>query len=235
MDEFIKQLTAGSTTSGGFGMWETFAALFLSFVLCLIVAYFYRQTHRGLSYSVSFVHAMIIMGVTVSIIMLVIGSNIARAFTLVGALSIIRFRNAVKDSRDVAFIFLTMAIGMAVGTGFYLTALIFTISICFMVFILSRFDIGATTSREVLLKLHAPDTTDYHTAFNEVFFRHLREHALLSVETVNGNGDGRNTVELIYSIEFKPKMNEAAFLNELRTVTGGRKVALLTGQENIDV
>ena len=231
MDEFIRQITAGSTTGTGFGVWETFAAVFLSFLLCLIVAYFYRQTHRGLSYSVSFVHAMIIMGVTVSIIMLVIGSNIARAFTLVGALSIIRFRNAVKDSRDVAFIFLTMAIGMSVGTGFYLTALIFTVSICFIVFFLSRFQIGATVSREVLMKLNVPATVDYHTAFNDVFLRHLREHALLSVETV----DDADTVELIYSVELKRGADELGFMNELRSITGGRKVALLTGQENIDV
>ena len=230
MEEFIRQITAGSTTSG-FGIWETFAALFLSFLLCLVVAYCYRMTHRGLSYSVSFVHAMIIMGVTVSIIMLIIGSNIARAFTLVGALSIIRFRNAVKDSRDVAFIFLTMAIGMGVGTGFYLTAAIFTVSICAMIYVLSRLEIGATSSREVLLKMHVPDNADYHTMFNESFSGHLRDNALLSVETV---GDDK-TVELIYSVEFKPGANEAAFLNEMRSAVGGRKVALLTGQENIDV
>ena len=230
MEEFINQITAGSGTTG-FGIWETFAALFLSFVLCLIVAYFYRQTHRGLSYSVSFVHSMIIMGVTVSIIMLVIGSNIARAFTLVGALSIIRFRNAVKDSRDVAFIFLSMAIGMAVGTGFYLTALIFTISISFMVFFLARFQVGATSSREVLMKVYAPPSLDYQSAFNDVFFRYLRDHGLLSVETV----DDAETTELIYSVEFKPRMDEVAFINELRQITGGKKVALLTGQENIDV
>jgi len=231
VDEFIRQFTAGSATGTGFGIWETFAALLLSFALCLIAAYFYRQTHRGLSYSVSFVHAMIIMGVTVSVIMLIIGSNIARAFTLVGALSIIRFRNPVKDSRDVAFIFLTMAIGMAVGTGFYLTALIFTISISFIVYTLSRFQIGATTSREVLLKLLAPASLDYHTAFADTFSRHLRDHALLSVETVENGAVN----ELIYSVEFKPGVAEASLLGELRTATGGRKVALLTGQENIDV
>ena len=231
MDEFLKQITAGSATGTGFGVGETFAALFLSFALCLIVAYFYRQTHRGLSYSVSFVHAMIILGVTVSVIMLIIGSNIARAFTLVGALSIIRFRNPVKDSRDVAFIFLVMAIGMAVGTGFYLTALIFTLAISLIIYALSRFQIGATVSREVLLKLLAPGTTDYHTAFRDIFFRHLRDQALLSVETVENGA----AVELIYSIEFKSGADEAAFLSELRTATGGRRVALLTGQENIDV
>jgi uncharacterized membrane protein YhiD involved in acid resistance len=174
---------------------------------------------------------MIIMGVTVSVIMLVIGSNIARAFTLVGALSIIRFRNPVKDSRDVAFIFLTMAIGMAVGTGFYLTALIFTIVISFIVYFLSRFGIGATTSREVLLKLLVPASLDYHTAFSEVFLRHLRDHALLSVESVE---DGRSN-ELVYSVEFKPGADESGFLGELRAATGGRRVALLTGQDSVNV
>ncbi|MFZ5622797.1 MAG: DUF4956 domain-containing protein [Gemmatimonadota bacterium] len=231
MDEFIRQVMTGPVASGGFGLWETVTALVLSFALSLLLAYFYRQSHRGLSYSVSFVHAMIIMGVTVAIIMLIIGSNIARAFTLVGALSIIRFRNAVKDSRDVSFIFMTMAMGMAVGTGFYLTAVIFTLFGCAMVYVLSRFEIGATRTREVLLKLHAPEGVDYHTAFNDPFFRFLREHSLLSVETLD---EGR-WLELVYSVEFKRGADEGAFLEELRRITRGGKVALLAGQENINV
>jgi uncharacterized membrane protein YhiD involved in acid resistance len=228
VDEFLRQVTAGGDT---FGLWETIIALTLSFALCLMIAYFYRQSHRGLSYSVSFVHAMIILGVTVSVIMLIIGSNIARAFTLVGALSIIRFRNPIKDSRDVAFIFVAMAIGMAVGTGFYLTAVVFTLFACFMVYSLTRFGIGSTSSREMLLKVHLPAELDYHTAFNEVFYQSLREHALLSVESLQ---DGR-LLELVYSIEFKPAVNEGAFLAALRGITRGGKVALLTGQESIDV
>ena len=228
MDEFLRQ---GAPTGNTFGLVEVFVSLGLSFALCLMLAYFYRQSHRGLSYSVSFVHATILLGITVSVIMLIIGSNIARAFTLVGALSIIRFRNAVKDSRDVAFIFLTMAVGMAVGTGFYLTAVIFTLSASFMVYFLSRFEICATVSREQLLKLHVPPEVEYHTAFNDLFFRYAREQALLSVETLR---DGA-ALELIYSLELKPDADEAKFLGELRGVTRGGKVALLTGKENIDV
>lgn len=228
MDEFLRQITAGGDT---FGLWETIIALSLSFVLCLILAYMYRQSHRGLSYSVSFVHAMIILGVTVSVIMLVIGSNIARAFTLVGALSIIRFRNPIKDSRDVAFIFVAMAIGMSVGTGFYLTAIIFTLFTSFMVYSLTRFGIGSTSSREMLLKVHVPSELDYHSTFNEIFYRSLREHALLSVESLR---DGE-LVELVYSIELRPSVSEVEFLNSVRSLTQGRKVALLTGQESIDV
>lgn len=231
MDELIRDMLQSTAAGGGFQLWEAMVALTLSFVLSMLVAYFYRETHRGLSYSVAFVHTMIIMGVTVSIIMLIIGSNIARAFALVGALSIIRFRNAVKDSRDVAFIFVTMAIGMAAGTGFYLAGVVFTLFICAMIYFLSRFDIGEMKMQESLLKLHLPGEEDYHTTFRDVFFRYLREHSLLSVETID---EGRVT-ELVYSVQIKKGADEREFLEELRGVTGNRKVALLPGQQGVNV
>lgn len=231
MDELIKEALRGPGTGTGFGVWEALMALFLSFFLSLVVAYFYRETHRGLSYSVAFVHTMILMSVTVAIIMLIIGSNIARAFALVGALSIIRFRNAVKESRDVAFIFITMAVGMAAGTGFYMAAVVFTIFISAAVLFLHRFDVGASSGSEVLLKVHAPESLDYHTAFNEAFLEHLQDQALVSVETIRGGA----LLELVYSIRFKPDADERAFLEAIRRVNGNAKVALLKGQENVNV
>jgi hypothetical protein len=228
MDQILSQITGGADA---FGLAEVLIALVLSYALCLMIAYFYRQSHRGLSYSVSFVHAMILLGVTVSVIMLIIGSNIARAFTLVGALSIIRFRNPIKDSRDVAFIFIAMAVGMAVGTGFYLTAVVFALFACFMAYTLTRFEIGAATWREMLLKVNVPQATDFEKVFAELFYQHLREHALLSVEPLRGDQE----IELVYSLEFKPRVDRAAFLAEVRRLAQGGRVTLLTGQENIDV
>ena len=228
MNEFLRQ---AAPTGASFGLVEVFVALGLSYALCLVLAYFYRVSHRGLSYSVSFVHAMVLLGVTVSMIMLIIGSNIARAFTLVGALSIIRFRNPVKDSRDVAFIFMAMAIGMSVGTGFYLAAIVFTLFASFMAYSMTRFEIGASSRREQLLKVQIPATLDFQTAFNETFYRMLREYSLLSVETRHDGAE----VELVYSIELKPATTDAELLNALRTISGGGKVTLLTGQENVDV
>ena len=229
MAEFLRA-AAGSPET--FGVAETLITLVLSFVLCLMIAYFYRQSHRGLSYSVSFVHAMILLGVTVSVIMLIIGSNIARAFTLVGALSIIRFRNPIKDSRDVSFIFIAMAVGMSVGTGFYMTAVLFTLFACFMAYTLTRFEIGATGRREMLLKVNVPESADFETLFAELFYQHLREHALLSVEPLR---DGGKEVELVYSLEFKSKVDRSDFLSQVRRLAQGGRVALLTGQDNIDV
>ena len=228
MDEFLRN---AAPTGSSFGLAEVLIVLALSFALCLMLAYFYRQSHRGLSYSVSLVHAMVLLGVTVAMIMLIIGSNVARAFTLVGALSIIRFRNPIKDSRDVAFIFMAMAIGMAVGTGFYLSAVIFTLFACFMPYFLTRFGIGTSTRREQLLKVQVPATVDYATAFNDVFYRSLREHAVLSVETLR---DG-SVVEIVFSIELKPGVSDVAFLGEIRAIGGGGRVTLLSGPGNVDV
>jgi uncharacterized membrane protein YhiD involved in acid resistance len=229
VDELIRQAMQSTSVAGGFQLWEVLVALLLSFFLCLIMAYFYRETHQGLSYSVSFVHTMIIMGVTVSIIMLIIGSNIARAFALVGALSIIRFRNAVKDSRDVGFIFMTMAIGMATGTGFYGAAIVFTIFASAMVYFLYRFDVGAVKSQELLLKVHMPEYMDYHTAFNDVFLRHVRDYALLSVETIR---DG-TLLELVYSLELKRGADDKALIEDFRGIVGEQKIALLPGQQDV--
>ncbi len=231
MDELMKEALRGTAVHGGFGVWQMVVALVLAFLLCMAIAYFYRETHRGLSYSVSYVHTMILMGVTVSIIMLIIGSNIARAFALVGALSIIRFRTAIKEPRDVAFIFITMAVGMATGTGFYLAAVVFTVFVCAMIYFLFRFDVGSATSGELLLKVHLPENLDYHRVFNEVFIEHLRDHSLISVETIRGGA----LLELVYSIQFKERVDEAAFLNALRAINGNNKVALMVGQENVNV
>ena len=229
MDQFIQESLQGTALGGGFQLWEVIAALLVSFFLSLIIAYVYRETHQGVSYSVSLVHTMILMSVTIALIMLIIGSNVARAFALVGALSIIRFRNAIKESRDVAFIFMTMAVGMAAGTGFYMAAVVFTLFVSGMVIFLHRFNIGASVSREVLVKVYLPEFTDYHSAFDDVFYRYLQEHSLLSVETVRGG----TQLELVYSVQFRKGANESKFVDELRAIAADGRVSLLTGAENV--
>jgi uncharacterized membrane protein YhiD involved in acid resistance len=95
-------------------------------VLTYVLAQVYRTTHRGTSYSQTYIHTLFMMSVATAVIMMIIGSNIARAFSLVGALSIIRFRTAVKDARDTGYLFAAVVIGMGCGTQFYMPAIGFT-------------------------------------------------------------------------------------------------------------
>jgi len=91
--------------TGTFSVLDITVGLVGAFLLTALVGLVYRITHRGVSYSQSYVQTLVLMGVVVALIMMIVGSNIARAFSLVGALSIIRFRNAVKETRDVGYIF----------------------------------------------------------------------------------------------------------------------------------
>ena len=116
-------------------------SLLLAFVLGQVLAWVYYATHSGMSYSRSFVQSIILITVVVAMVMAVIGSNIITAVGLMGALAIIRFRNIIKDTRDIAFIFCSLVIGMAAGSQRYATAILGTaiLSLIALYLFLTRF------------------------------------------------------------------------------------------------
>ena len=205
--------------------------IILSFLLSLIVAWTYKSTYKGVSYTQSYVHTLIMMGMVVAIIMLIIGSNIARAFALVGALSIVRFRNAIKDTRDVGFIFYVMGMGMAVGTRFYLLAVISTVTISFIWWGMSTLNMFAKDTQEQILKVRIPADVPYEQLFDTAFASYLSRFSLIAVETVQAG----TLTELVYGIQFKKKADPQAFIEELRRLNDNNKVALITGHHEVDL
>ncbi len=231
MDELLKELERTGDLSANLTFIDVALVLFLSFSLSLVVAWVYRFTHRGISYSQSYVHTLVIMGTVVSLIMLIIGSNIARAFALVGALSIIRFRNAMKETRDVGFIFMVMAIGMAVGTRFYLLAVFATIVLSAFIIALYKFNLFAKEVRERILRIRLPIDRDHEDAFEEPFRKHLEDHRIISVETVRVGV----LQEVVYSVVLKKKANPKDLLEDIRMRNDNQKVTLVLGQQEVDI
>jgi hypothetical protein len=126
--------------------------LILSFILGLIISTVYKKTHKGLSYSQSFMITNIFVTVIVCMVIMIIGNNLARAFALVGALSIIRFRTVVKDTKDTAYIFWSLASGMAAGTGSYFLAITGNIILSIIAFILFKTNFGSIVKSEFILQ-----------------------------------------------------------------------------------
>lgn len=228
----FQQLFDGlSVNAEVFTVQDVTLTIVMSFVLALIVAQTYKVTYRGANYSQSYVHTLVLMSMVVAVIMLIIGSNIARAFTLVGALSIIRFRNAVKDTRDVGYIFFAMAIGMACGTRFYLVAIVATAVISALLWSMFYFDMFAKEVREQLLKVRLPLDQPYGELFGALFERHMKRYDLIAVETVQAG----SLTELIYSIELKKRTDIQQLLADIRALNGDNKVALITGLPEVDI
>ncbi len=156
-----------------------------------------------------------------TVIMLVIGSNIARAFSLVGALSIIRFRNAVKETRDVGFIFFAMAIAMACGTRFYGVALTSTILISTVVVLMHFFDFGKSTiEADRLLRVQLPPGTDPEERLAPVLRRFFTRYSIISIESVKQGA----LVEVVLTVRPKQGIDAATLLTDLGEVNGNLKI-----------
>jgi hypothetical protein len=95
--------------------WQVFVRLLAALALGFLVAWIYRRTGRNPEMGPSFPLTLVLLAVLIAMVTQVIGDNIARAFSLVGALSIVRFRTVVRDTRDTAFVIFSVVIGMAVG------------------------------------------------------------------------------------------------------------------------
>lgn len=214
-----------------FTVQDVVLTIVLSFVLSMIIGWTYRTTHQSVVYSQSYVQTLVLMGMVVSIVMLIIGSNIARAFALVGALSIVRFRNAIKETRDVGFIFYAMAIGMACGTRFYLLATIATFIISGLVWLMTRTNMFAKDAAPLFLKIRLPGDMPYATLFDDVFDRYVNRHELVAIETVQAG----TLVELAYSVELKRNADPQAFMAALGELNDHNKVVLITGQQEVDL
>jgi len=127
--------------------------LLVAFFCGLIIAMIYRITYRGTSYSPTFVNSLVLLCMITAIVILVIGNNLARAFGLVGAMSIIRFRTAVRDVQDIMFIFFSLTIGMAAGVNLPEIALPGTLLVGSVIMLLVFTGFGRKDGNRHLLKV----------------------------------------------------------------------------------
>lgn len=205
-------------------------ALISAFVLGIIISYTYKKTHVKGQYSQNFSITLVMIPCIIAIIIIMVGSNIARAFGLTGAFSIIRFRSNATDPKDISYVLFTMAAGLACGAGSYGYAAFFTIILCIIMFILSKINFGAKNSTYKLLKIIIPEDLDYHGAFDDVFETYTLNHDLKKVKTT----DLGTLYELVYNVTIKNDVNEKSFLDELRCRNGNLNIILSMNAEPVD-
>ncbi len=201
----------------------------LAVVLGLIVAAIYRATHKGLSYSQSFTQTIVFVSVVVALVMMVIGASLARAFALVGALSIIRFRTVVKDTKDTSFVFAALALGMAAGTSNYKLAGAGLVFISGLAWFMHLTNFGALYKSEFILRFvfdQAKDSTAYLERIKEA----AKRSNLLNIEP---SGDGQ-LLKLTYDIQLDKEADAQKFIASLSQVEGVSEVIMIVSKNDID-
>jgi uncharacterized membrane protein YhiD involved in acid resistance len=207
---------------------EIVFALALSFALNWLIATLYRRTYKGGDFSQDYVHALLILGTVVSVIVMVVRGDKehsqATAFGLFAAFSIIRFRCTVAQSRDIGFIFLAMAAGLGVGARAYWLATATTVILCAVIWMFSRVDAFAPTRASHRLRIRVTNDVDHDVAFAECFSRYLQDHDLVSVESIQA---GMMT-ELRYLVHLKESTKPGEFVAAIQQLNGNNRVMLTT-------
>ncbi|QOS81735.1 DUF4956 domain-containing protein [Paenibacillus sp. JNUCC31] len=193
----------------------------LAIIMGVIISLTYMKTNQS-TYSQSFTLTMVVLPVIVAIIILLIGSNIARAFSLAGAFSIIRFRSAPGDPKDIAYVLFTMASGLACGVGAFGYAVMFTIILCVLMFVLSRFNFGGKKTQQKTLKVTIPENLSYEEALNEVFHTFNVPFDLKKIRTTELG----SLYELVYSVTIHESVSQKEFLDAIRTRNGNLDISL---------
>ena len=135
------------------GALPLFGNLATAFACGLLMSWLYRHTYRGTAYSMTFDRSLVTLTIITAIVIAVIGNNLARAFGLVGAMSIVRFRTAVKDAQDLVFIFFSLAVGLASGVGLHILAIGGDAVRRMGIFVMARMNYGALDQRELVVQL----------------------------------------------------------------------------------
>src|SRR5690606_8507003 len=157
--EFLSNLFSAGQT-GEASLLMTVAAMMVAGVLSFVIAQVYQLTFKGERYSQSFVHTIIILSIVVSIVINVVSSNAGVAFGLFAIFSLIRFRSAVTDAKDISYIFFALSVGMTAGLYQLWLAILLTIFASAVIYILYKFDYGKGKDAQIL-KITVPENLNY--------------------------------------------------------------------------
>jgi hypothetical protein len=228
MDRLWELMEETPLSGGPFSPETILLSLLLAFVLGQVLAWVYYLTHSGLSYSRSYVQALILITVVIAMVMTVIGNNIITAVGLMGALAIVRFRNVMKDTRDVAFIFCALVVGMAAGSQRYLTAIIGTVVLSLIAVYLSFTDFGSHEPHNGFLRFSLRGPLGPAHPVPGVLRRFCGSFTLISVQDSGFGGPA----EYAYQVMISNTARNEELVSELEKVEGIESISL-TMQEKL--
>lgn len=206
---------------------EALLNLAVALVCGLIISFFYRGTYKGGGFTISFLNSLVVLTMITAVVIMVIGNNLARAFGLVGAMSIIRFRTALKETLDIIFIFFALAMGMAAGVGLHVIALTATILIGSILYILMKTNIVYSVNQEYLLQFNIKDSDKAGPEYSKIIDKYCKKSKLINIKSVNVEG----ITELSYHVNLKSDKNGNDFVKALKGISEVTNVNLFFDEE----
>ena len=192
-----------------------------TFLICTAVSLILGLLTAGLSLyrnktSQSFALALAILPTVVQVIIMIVNGNIGTGVAVAGTFSLVRFRSAAGSAKEICFIFLSMAIGLATGMGYVGVAAILFVLLALVLLVLQAAGFGSGNAAERELKVTIAEDLDYDGLFDDLFQKYTRTSELAKVKTTNMG----TLYELSYRIVLKDEHSTKEFLDEIRCRNG---------------
>jgi uncharacterized membrane protein YhiD involved in acid resistance len=219
----METLKALSSIQLSFNWTEVVISLAITAALSLIVTGVYMLTHKDRGYEQEIIQTFVFLSMVVASVMLVIGNNLAGAFGLVGAVSIIRFRTRVENPQDTAYIFLSMAVGLSCGLKQYTIAILATvlISMVLIAFWKTNFARTVPTHTGNLLSVKVFDVINGRSLLENSFNDAVDEWDIVSIHAID---DNKAIVD--YRIVLKDDVSSQSFMKKVFSAVQGQMVIL---------
>ena len=168
-------------------------------------------THKS-RHSASFALTLALLPLTVSVIIMLVNGNVGTGVAVAGAFALVRFRSVPGTAREIAAIFIEMALGLALGMGYVGLSVMFFAIAAVLTLLLTTLRFGAPSAKEKELRITVPENVDYETVFDDVFAQHGVRAQLQRVRTTNMG----TLFELTYALTFRSDKIPKEFIDDLR-------------------
>lgn len=185
-----------------------------SVILGTVIALVYMIRNK---YSKGFVMTLAMLPLIVQIVILMVNGNLGVGVAVMGAFSLVRFRSIPGTAREICAIFMSMAVGLATGTGYIAFSFVVTIILCAILLIFNLTNFGSSEKNHMCnLKISIPEQLNINDIFNEIFDKYLNSYSLERIKTTNLG----SLFELTYCVSFKDEKTQKALIDEIRTKNG---------------
>ena len=192
-------------------------AMVLAFCIGLFIFYVYRKTFSGVMYSTSFGVSLVALTMVTTLVILAVTSNVVLSLGMVGALSIVRFRSAIKEPLDIAYIFWAIAAGIVLAAGMIPLAVFGSVAIGVILIVFANSRGGVTQPYIVVMQCENKNAEDLAATY---LAEHTEKNKLKSKSVQNG------TVEVNFEVRLKDE--DTDFVNALAEIPGVRSAVLVS-------
>lgn len=205
--------------AGSFNIISVALAMATALLMGLVIALCFKLTDKN---SGSLPLVLAVLPLLVSAVIMLVNGNLGTSVAVLGAFGLVRFRSAAGSAKEIAFIFFSMAVGLAAGLGFITLAVCLTLVVASVFFFLSIIGLGDGQGTERQLRITIPEDLNYDGLFDDLFSQYMKRCYLERVKTTNMG----TLYELCYRVTLKQNNQEKELIDALRCRNGNLGISL---------